>query len=373
MQSRLIRVAESAIETIKDECARHRGLGVECGGSLVGFLLNGIFHIIYAFRTGDEAKKAWGGVTTDEQYQNGLLQVIRDLYPDSDFSWLADYHLHPMYYPHLSRTDIGQIRSILTDKDYGLDELPIILVTCRDDELVFCPFIVSLGSEGKVVVEDAELETIPIDSPIITEALGGAYIPIDEIEASLIGNLVTSDVSRGGVTQRDSSTNSFYDTKEGKARAREEAKEIVKLIGHAPKQEFLEEHGVLRFQFSYEDYRFDVLLPPEYPLNPASIFARRAGDDEPAELGCRHCWNSLSTTVDIIKPFLANNTTTKENEEHDEDTGATKDNCDTAEHDDTAPETGSRPRSAAGDAGERASVRSTLPECESHYRHLART
>jgi len=70
MEKQRFLIVNSALAVIKDECGKWKHLGKECGGSLLGAMINGVLVILFALRTGKNAQQSYSGITTDHHYQN---------------------------------------------------------------------------------------------------------------------------------------------------------------------------------------------------------------------------------------------------------------------------------------------------------------
>ena len=84
---------------IEEESNKWKHLEIECGGSLVGFFINGIPVVLYATRTGRNAIQHGAHLQTDDIYQCMMINNIKTLYPNSaiEIIYLSDWHLHPMF------------------------------------------------------------------------------------------------------------------------------------------------------------------------------------------------------------------------------------------------------------------------------------
>jgi len=302
-----IKIVDSALEVIKDEARKWKNLDLECGGSLVGLKDKGENAILYAVRTG-HAEQSHCGVTTDSGFQNKMIKAIRDRYKDSKY--LADWHLHPFFMPSLSDIDKRQCYELLTDENLSyLEELPIILITFKENELIVCPFIVTLNeTKDGVDVEEVHLSIIKQNSRYIKKLLNAGYVDIDTIEKSLKKDEPEKDVLK------EIFETGLYKTDFGKKRIEHESNEIEKLTGNAPVISVLD-NNLISLNFDYNEDSFISVLPPEYPLNPATIFKKSKDSKDMEnfeEVKIFHNWNSLCTVADLVKEIATENKSNKE-------------------------------------------------------------
>lgn len=300
-----ILIVNNALETIKDECKKGKQFNIETGGSLLGFRYNNKNVILYALRTGDNANQSYGGITTDSMFQNDILETIIDYYPNikGKLDYLADWHLHPMFYPKLSSIDHEQCFEILNDKDYNLKELPIILVTFdNSNKMILCPFIVSLDEKNKIIIEKAKLVTISSDSKIIKDFLNSDYVCVDafckliEFKKSIEEDILATIFKRG-----------FFTTEFGKSLLDKENFELLKLTQREPQLSYLEEGRIPCLDFEYKNIRFKSLFPPEFPFNSPTILFTKGNIDDFEEVETNIQWNSLCSVANIVKDFLEHN------------------------------------------------------------------
>jgi hypothetical protein len=295
-----IHIVQSALETIQDECWNWRNQGKECGGSLLGTYIDGCLVILFALRTGGNAEQSYAGLRTDNDYQNRLFQRIFEHYPSlkGKLRYLADYHLHPMYCPRLSATDHRQCYEILTDSDYGLEELPIILVTYNQGQEVLCPFLVSLSANEQVLIEEAHLEIIQSDDPMVREILQDVYVGVDDIAHTMKLEENTRESAIPDLVGQ-----SVFQTQFGEELLESEKAEIHQLTGSEPELTTLE-GGVICMTFNFGNIEFRVVFPPEYPLNGPNVLLRtdETGDFELIKPSFH--WNSLCAVYDIVREVI---------------------------------------------------------------------
>jgi proteasome lid subunit RPN8/RPN11 len=101
----MIFITEQVLDEITEATRRGRQQSLEFGGSLLAHEQDGEILVAYALPTGPSAKQGPGHLQTDVNFQNIAIERVRRRCPG--LHYVGDWHVHPMWMPYLSHTDVS--------------------------------------------------------------------------------------------------------------------------------------------------------------------------------------------------------------------------------------------------------------------------
>ena len=293
-------ICESALEVVSEECRKYKKQDKECTGSLAGTGFSFSWIITYAAPAGTNVVSSFGGVTSDAGYQNRFLAEIRSVHPLCRYQ--GDYHLHPMYLPGLSHQDKRTCHQMLLDQyNRHLEAILVLLVTYGQKE-EFHAFAARLTPDLQAVrVKEIEFQVVPDDDFLVRSTLG-----LDEGEklvasAEIVARLADAD-GEAGKCSGPFIEQPFFHTEGGMRRLQYELESLRERFDAQPECSQIDQETVAIQIRIIKDIL--ILLPPEFPLNPPSLFyaASKGKFRQVSELAPN--WNSLSTCADILENAL---------------------------------------------------------------------
>ncbi len=279
-----ILIAAPALAALVSSVERAVAAGLEYGGSLLACTGDDVPLVAYALPTGPAADQGAAHLRTDAAFQNRAIATTRRQLPA--LTYVGDWHIHPMWLPTLSSTDLATARRMLDDEPPAARRLILLLGTLppRGGPEVHA-FVVELDRGGRLVVEERTLVAVPADGDEVRARLGVALPPLDDLlrvhaeprgeppsaatMARIASDLDALAIDLPGVTFS--------------LRERDE------LVGAVVRRD--------------DDQAF-VLFPPEYPLGAPQVFAGALEDGPVRAVALRYGWSSRHRLADPVAAAL---------------------------------------------------------------------
>ena len=260
----------------------------EHGGSLLAFEDAGGTLLAYALPTGPEASQGGSHLLTDATFQNDAIDRARARYPGIEY--VGDWHVHPMWLPSLSSTDLTTARRMLVDELPGRDHLVLGLGTMQTGAApVVLGFVVTEDGARWVRAEAAELRIVEDDSVEVISRIGEDRLaPLSAVLASA----APRDTSEATVAHASAT------------RILEELEEI-RTEHTAQVIEWATADGQLAAIVRKGTHELIVVFPPEYPLGAPQVLVGGLGSGPSAMVPLRYGWSSLHRLVHVVGDGLA--------------------------------------------------------------------
>lgn len=275
-----ILITEEAFAAIVDAVREGRRRRIELGGSLIAHEREGDILIAYALPTGPHAEQGPARVLTDAAFQNDAMSRVRAGAPE--LSYVGDWHIHPMWLPHLSAMDRDTAREILLGERAHRTDLILVLGTCAAGcEPQVLAFVASLDADSRLRVREQPIRRLATAD--VASRLGRTLPPLAEL---LAGEAAPPEMIEHGSAVRI----------------------------EADLDEIRSELGVDAHTWTVDDNigatirrgkrEVTVLFPPEYPLGAPQVFSGslHPGPLEPVAL--RYAWSSRHRLLDPIEEAL---------------------------------------------------------------------
>lgn len=290
---------------------------LEFGGSLLAAPLEpgGPLVVAYALPTGDGAGQQHSHLVTDHHFQNRALAAIAAHYPRLDY--VGDWHVHPMFMPRLSSTDLNTCAQILADPEYGLNALTLLLATLdHSGAFSLLGFRVTPHSRHTAPpwqsrhdhpqVEEIAFTPVADNDPRVVQALGGPVLPLDRLLNGGAPTLPAAAPSSNTTSQPSNLALVSADDREVEPL---EAEPLVpnRINDDLDRLRNLGWEGELRTTDSQllhltlerEGRTLFLALPPEYPISPPKPFWLEHGELMPAYCAVLN-WSSLCGLEELV-------------------------------------------------------------------------
>jgi len=293
-------ICQSALEVVSKECWKYKQQEKECTGSLAGtgFPLSWI--ITYAAPAGPNVVSSFGGVTSDAGYQNRFLAEIRTVHPLCQYQ--GDYHLHPMYLPALSQQDQRTCHQMLLDQyNRHLEAIPVVLVTYGQKEEYHASAVRLTPDLQSVRVKEIEFQVVPDDDFLVRSTLGLEEGDKLVTSAEIVARLADAE-GEAGKRSGPFIEPPFFHTESGMTRLQYELESLRERFDAQPECSQIDQETVAIQMKIIKDIL--ILLPPEFPLNPPSLFYAASKRKFRQVSGLAPNWNSLCTCADVLENAL---------------------------------------------------------------------
>lgn len=264
----VVLLSRSAQAVILQAAALAERSRMEFGGSVVAVEAPGKPSIvIYAVPTGHAAEQGPAHVVTDADFQNQALAAISARYPGA--TYVGDWHIHPMYMPSLSSTDLATAREMLSQEHRGRSHLTLLLCTLGACGPELLGFEVRRSSRFGATATPLTVEVIDDGDPRITSALNDTLAPLEAMMASPPSSPPSEDADR--VTR--------------------DLAEIERECG--ARVRLLAKDGLLGAEIRRGRSQALVFFPPEYPRGAPQVFSGGLGDGPLRPVSLPWAWSSL--------------------------------------------------------------------------------
>lgn len=253
----------------------------ESGGVLVG--LTDPMIVLAAGRGGQQAVRQPSRFSQDVQQDEATLQQTRRRFGVGDIC--GAYHSHPGDMSGYSQTDNQTAQANARLYSDGKPYLCVIVTqkSLASDQPVLNVYGINTPSED---LRPFTYEIVADDSPLVIDAIAKAP---RTVETTLAGFW-------------DKEGFSFVENAVGHERIRREVSELQTHKARVQVGRVTGERG-LRLGVRCRDRRFELYLPPEYPLSPPRIWVGKAQQE--IALDCQRRWNSSVTLLALLLEALA--------------------------------------------------------------------
>ncbi len=232
-----------------------RETSIEFGGSLLASEVEGQPTLIaYAVPTGPFADQGPAHIRTDADYQNRAIQAVASTF--SSLTYVGDWHIHPMYMPRLSGTDLATARSMLIEEHTHREHLLLMLCTLGPDGPELLGFEVSCPDGGRPIVQNLEIIVVENDASIVQARL---EVPLSGLD-DLLGELAKNTQVKNEFTPQDRPDRIAADLHELETECELST-------------DLLRDGDFVGAEVRSGRQRALVLFPPEYPEGAPLVFA----------------------------------------------------------------------------------------------------
>jgi proteasome lid subunit RPN8/RPN11 len=295
-----IYITEPVKELISMESLSFAFQGVESGGSLIGAKADGRLFITYAVKSGPKARQSAGGLVTDAEYQNDMMERILNAHSSEALQYCGDYHCHPGYGSQLSSIDLNTCYKILADPSYerlGGEFIALLTTVDKFNRVGFHPYVArKVGRELDAVrIDKVRLHTIPADDEMLVALIGESAKPIEE------RNIPEAKPIHKTGYKEEIQAPEWLIREEQEIQQRYGLKGVIRYYD-AEGTPCLEYHVASPFTST-----IIMVFPPEYPQNPPSImykFDGRLTDFIPKRLvGWNSFWRLANIFDELVSEF----------------------------------------------------------------------
>lgn len=236
----------------------------------------------YALPTGPDAAQSAAHLRTDADYQNELLNAIRRQLPNVDY--VGDWHVHPMWLPALSHTDLHTAERILRDEGAHRKQILMLLGTAKNKTPpIVLAFVARLNAAGSLEVTEMPLECVARNSDVVVSRLGQPLPPLDDI--------LRQDKPHEVPVGHRNADRIHADL------------ELIRSNLHAEANTWAcnECLGAVVRKGKREAF---VVFPPEYPIGAPQVFAGSLDHGPLRPIALRYGWSSLHCLTDLVEIAL---------------------------------------------------------------------
>ena len=145
--------------------ACHAQAGIETGGALVGWHVDGRFIIPFVLRAGPRAKGTAVSFEPDCAAQQPILDF---LFARFGADYVGDFHSHPVTYPLPSSRDWSTAIEIVTSQDWNTPHAVFPIAVVKGSRVHVRAFALSCGQDD---FREIPIEIVPDHHPLIVEFL----------------------------------------------------------------------------------------------------------------------------------------------------------------------------------------------------------
>lgn len=273
-----ILITQDAFQSIADAVDQGKRHSMEFGGSLVALETNGEILVAYALPTGPDAAQSAAHLRTDANFQNELLNAIREQLPRLDY--VGDWHVHPMWLPALSHTDLHTAERILREEGAHRKHVLLLLGTAKNkNPPIVLAFVARLNATGRLEVDEMPLECVARNSDAVVSRLGH---PLPALE-----DLTKNDKPHEVPVRHREAQRIHADL------------ESIRTYLHAEAEPWASDEclGAVVRKGKREAF---VVFPPEYPIGAPLVFAGSLEHGPLRPIPLRYGWSSLHCLVDVV-------------------------------------------------------------------------
>lgn len=276
-------VTTQVMREVSEATRRGRKERLELGGSLLAHDHKGEILVAYAIPTGPNADRGPGHVLTDASFQNTAIERIQRRFPR--LTYAGDWHVHPIWLPKLSFTDLRTAEAILKDDGAHRERLVLLLGTAgQDGKPIVLAFLATLDAWRTVSAKQVEIHVVEEGSNEVLQHLDEALSPLDElidapaIEVTTIDHLDSSHIAAElAEIQRDLGADVTLCVA---------GDLLAAAVVRGPKSAV-------------------VLFPPEYPLGAPQVFSGMLDQGPLIPIELRHGWSSRHHLIDPVTEALS--------------------------------------------------------------------